>query len=414
MSAEGSSNNAPFGSGGSEMEHEDSNVSPHTPVTNLTSPPQRRAIELPASPIEVAQLLPGATPPSTYTEPLFGSSSAIGLTAVGNTLLSSQMDTQASRRMLGHQEPGVLHLEQMISDSDAGLTVATASNRTNVGSRPTVGRDLDQLSVAASHPHRPAVDNTHLPGSEGSVEGGPPNERVRVIWGTNIVISDAIGAFRSFLLNFTVAHRKMADARTIEPDAPIPTTTARDLEPLYPRLFQQIGDTEVYNLNVDCANLRSYPPTALFALQLLHYPTEMVQMMDMVVNEVFSELHPDAAEASGADPIQVRPFNTGRTVNMRELDPSDLDKLITIKGLIIRVSNIVPDMRVAFFVCSTCSHTVTVENVRGHISEPSRCPRDGCGAMHSMVLVHNRCLFSDKQYIKIQETPGTLRAIPTN
>jgi DNA replication licensing factor MCM4 len=86
----------------------------------------------------------------------------------------------------------------------------------------------------------------------------------------------------------------------------------------------------------------------------------------------------------------------------------DIDKLISIKGLIIRVSSIVPDMRVAYFVCGQCSQPHTVENVKGRIAEPRRCPREECAARDSMVLVHNRCLFSDKQVVKIQETPDAI------
>ncbi|PJF16702.1 DNA helicase, partial [Paramicrosporidium saccamoebae] len=390
-----SSQNNPFASA-SEMDqdgHQMEDVVSGTPMT------YRRTVDIPASPIEPAPLMPGATPPSTMTEPLFGSSSATGM-GVGNTLLSSQLDPMAARRARTRTELGAVHLEQMLSESDAGFTAATATNMIVNGASNT--RELEQLSVAASNPHQ--QHELALPSSEGAGVGHT-NERVRVIWGTNIVISDAISAFKSFLSNFTTAHRKMAEARAAGPDAPLPTTMAHDLEPLYPRLLQQIQDTEIYNLNIDCANLRAYPHTVLFAQQLLHYPMEMVQMMDMVVNDFFAELFPEAADLNN-DPIQVRPFNTGKVVNMRELDPSDLDKLITIKGLIIRVSNIIPDMRVAFFVCNTCGHSMTVESVRGNIAEPTRCPRDGCGAVHSMTIIHNRCLFSDKQHVKIQETPG--------
>lgn len=43
--------------------------------------------------------------------------------------------------------------------------------------------------------------------------------------------------------------------------------------------------------------------------------------MDMVVNDLFGELFPGTSSLA-ADPIQVRPFGLGRSVNMRELDPS--------------------------------------------------------------------------------------------
>ena len=41
---------------------------------------------------------------------------------------------------------------------------------------------------------------------------------------------------------------------------------------------------------------------------------------------------------------------------------------------------------------------------RGRIAEPAVCPN--CQTLHSMALVHNHSLFTDKQMIKLQESPG--------
>lgn len=86
----------------------------------------------------------------------------------------------------------------------------------------------------------------------------------------------------------------------------------------------------------------------------------------------------------------------------------DTDKLVCIKGLVIRATPIIPDMRVAFFRCLTCSHTVQVEIDRGRIDEPGRCPRDVCGSVGTMSLVHNRCEFADRQVLRLQETPDAV------
>jgi DNA replication licensing factor MCM4 len=65
-------------------------------------------------------------------------------------------------------------------------------------------------------------------------------------------------------------------------------------------------------------------------------------------------------------------------------------------------------MKVAFFRCLTCSHTVQVEIDRGRIEEPSHCPRDVCASVGTMSLVHNRCEFADRQVIRLQETPDAV------
>ncbi|CAK9301642.1 unnamed protein product [Gordionus sp. m RMFG-2023] len=101
--------------------------------------------------------------------------------------------------------------------------------------------------------------------------------------------------------------------------------------------------------------------------------------------------------------IQVRFYNAQRTFNMRQLNPEDIDKLITVNGLVIRVSGIIPEMYHAFFKCTICERTMGVDLDRGKISEPTLC--DKCKSNHSFTLVHNRSKFSDKQYVKLQEAP---------
>jgi DNA replication licensing factor MCM4 len=83
----------------------------------------------------------------------------------------------------------------------------------------------------------------------------------------------------------------------------------------------------------------------------------------------------------------------------------DMDRLVCIKGLIIRTTPVIPDMKDAFFKCNICNHSVNVGLDRGKIREPTECPRPRCSSKNSMQIVHNRCSFEDKQVIKLQETP---------
>ena len=58
----------------------------------------------------------------------------------------------------------------------------------------------------------------------------------------------------------------------------------------------------------------------------------------------------------------------------------------------------------AFFECTICHSTTTVEIDRGRIAEPTVCTH--CNAKYTMTLVHNRSYFTDKQMVKLQESPG--------
>ena len=92
-------------------------------------------------------------------------------------------------------------------------------------------------------------------------------------------------------------------------------------------------------------------------------------------------------------------FDTSKILSL-----TDIDQLITICGMIIRTSSLIPEMREAFFQCHVCKNTVSVEIERGRISEPTLCTN--CNTNHSYQLIHNRSQFTDKQAVKLQEAPG--------
>lgn len=94
--------------------------------------------------------------------------------------------------------------------------------------------------------------------------------------------------------------------------------------------------------------------------------------------------------------------------NMRLLNPEDIDQLITVSGMIIRTSTIIPEMRQAYFECHICQKGMTGLVERGRVTEPSVCP--GCQTLHSLQLIHNRSIFSDKQMLKLQESPDDMPA----
>jgi DNA replication licensing factor MCM4 len=87
---------------------------------------------------------------------------------------------------------------------------------------------------------------------------------------------------------------------------------------------------------------------------------------------------------------------------------ADTDKLVSVKGLVIRATPVIPDMTIAFFRCLVCQHTVQAEIDRGRIAEPDRCPRDVCNSKGTMSLIHNRSEFTDKQVVRLQETPDAV------
>ncbi|KAL2427630.1 DNA replication licensing factor mcm4 [Exophiala dermatitidis] len=288
--------------------------------------------------------------------------------------------------------------------------------------------------------------------SEADAMGG---DSTRVIWGTNISIQDSMSAFKNFLYNFTKKYRLWADGATEEETRAL-GPVAEEKE--YLEMLQNMRKLGVHGLNLDARNLKAYPPTLKLWHQLQAYPQEIIPLMDQTVKEVMVELAqkemqelqrshdatgasrarngssmpplphsdiesvatPTATPAAAAEelpnlveeaeirPWKVLPFGLDQAVNMRDLDPKDIDKLIAVKGLVIRATPVIPDMKQAFFKCSVCNHTMYVSIDRGKIAEPTECPRQACKSKDSMDIVHNRCVFADKQVIKLQETPDSV------
>lgn len=235
------------------------------------------------------------------------------------------------------------------------------------------------------------------------------NEPRRVIWGTNVSIQDAMNSFRGFLQGFKIKYRKVLDDEIV--------LSGEGEELLYMDMLAQMRALGLSNLNLDARNLLAYPPTKKLYHQLINYPQEIVPIMDQTVKDCMVALVTGDQDDTNVEAItreldevetrvyKVRPYGLDSHRGMRELNPGDIDKLICVKGLVLRATSVIPDMKDAFFKCAVCNHTTVVEIDRGIITEPTKCPRPACGQQNSMQIIHNRSSFSDKQVIKLQETP---------
>ena len=115
-----------------------------------------------------------------------------------------------------------------------------------------------------------------------------------------------------------------------------------------------------------------------------------------------------AASLIGADPAAVsvscKPFNLPAARPIRDLNPADVNQLVSVRGMLTRASSIIPDLRVACFRCEACGAEEHTFNDRGRVEEPTTCA--ACGARFVARLLHNRCGFFDKQIVKMQAREG--------
>lgn len=156
------------------------------------------------------------------------------------------------------------------------------------------------------------------------------------------------------------------------------------------------------SLDVDAHDVFDHDPD-LYG-KMVRYPLEVLAIFDIVLMDLVARMEPLFEKH-----IQTRIYNLKSSICLRNLNPSDIEKMVSIKGMIIRGSSVIPELKEAVFRCLVCgfySEPVMVD--RGRVTEPHICQKEQCKASNSMTLVHNRCRFADKQIIKLQETPDEI------
>ena len=324
------------------------------------------------------------------------------LRSTGN-LTSQRSNTQATPSQRSHRRGDVLGSRALDSFLQSQNSDIHAGN--NGPGSQSLGAPVGGLLGTLS-------STTHLTSDPTAVK--------RVIWGTSVDVNESMAMFKDFISNFTKAHRIRFDrsANAMEDnlddadmraddDAQEAESAEENNKPFYDHYLAELLTHSMMEMNLDCTNLKSFEPSRKLYHQLVRYPQEIIPLLDHTLTEIVLDKFPDSHFTEN-DMMKVRPFNLGRNVNLRELDPSDIDQLVTVKGLLIRASPIIPDLKTAFFRCSVCEQTITVENDRGRIREPTVCPREACKGKNTMRLIHNRCEFSNKQVYRLQETPDEI------
>lgn len=207
----------------------------------------------------------------------------------------------------------------------------------------------------------------------------------RQVHGTNISVEKSQAAFAKFIREFQDSEGQAH----------------------YARMVEEAVATGVSNINLNTQNLHSFD-SELYN-QLVSYPEDLIPLFDGEFDNFRAALMGDEENEESLGPIQVRPFKMKESTNMRELNPDDVDKLVSIKGMVIRCGDIIPEMKTAFFECTRChEQPEPVALEAAVIKEPTRCPNPQCNSQGTMQLIHNRGTYADKQLLKVQETPDSI------
>ncbi|KAK4191732.1 putative DNA replication licensing factor [Podospora australis] len=426
------------------------NAAPSSPLRQMSNSQSTAANNAPSSPLrqQTETQSAGDRTPRAGGNHLIGESSPIRYdpsSSPGRQLTQqSDLRSESSQLFVSSQRSAVSRSNRGDINPDV-IRTPRVPRRIILDDAGRVVRDGSALGSDAA-----TFTNNNPNTSEADALGGMSQG---LVWGTTISLEDSFAAFKDFLRNFTKKYRMWADGAT---EAETSGNPEAESKPYWEALENMLllGTNKLY---LDLRDLKSYPRTLKLWHQCQAYPTEIIPVMDQSVHDFMIDLAraemasqrasqstsgnvPNASQSSDVNfpssdrgeepstprPTQgqtltledqvtqetyvVRPYGIESVTNLRDLNPADMDKLVCIKGLVIRTTPVIPDMKDAFFKCSTCGHSVTVELDRGKIREPTECPRQRCKQKNTMQIIHNRCTFTDKQVIKLQETPDAVPA----
>ncbi|KAJ9537928.1 hypothetical protein OSB04_030661 [Centaurea solstitialis] len=299
---------------------------------------------------------------------------------IGNTF-SSPANPPSSRRKRGRRSSSAAYETPPPpppSHSRFAATPDATPNPSSAAARGGGGGRRRAPSVAAT----PSSTDDAPPSSE----GGDPDEADEAppmfVWGTSISVQDVNAAILRFLRHFR-EHPSHDEGK-------------------YMKAIHHVIEIEGESLEVDANDVFDYD-NDLYT-KMVRYPLEVLAIFDIVLMDLVSRINPLFEKH-----IQARIFNLKASTSMRNLNPCDIEKMVSLKGMVIRCSSIIPEIREAVFRCLVCGHfsdPIVVD--RGRINEPTMCMKEECKTKNSMTLVHNRCRFADKQIVRVQETPDEI------
>ncbi|KAL3637352.1 DNA replication licensing factor, mcm4 component [Castilleja foliolosa] len=264
----------------------------------------------------------------------------------------------------------------------SGSRFATPDATTPTATPSSSNHPRGRRRAPSGTPNAAATPSDDVPLSSDAGEAYDDEAPPLFVWGTNISVQDVNAAILRFLRNYR--------------------ENSEQVEGKYMRAINNVIETEGDSIDVDAQDLFNYD-SDLYA-KMVRYPLEVLAILDMVLMDMITRMHPTFEKH-----IQARIFNLKTSTSLRNLNPSDVEKMVSLKGMVIRCSSIIPEIREAIFRCLVCgyySEPIVVD--RGRIDEPKICSRQECLSRNAMTLIHNRCRFADKQVVRLQETPDEI------
>ncbi|WP_135821602.1 minichromosome maintenance protein MCM [Halostella litorea] len=156
---------------------------------------------------------------------------------------------------------------------------------------------------------------------------------------------------------------------------------------------------EQRSLYVDWQDLYRYDPDLADDYlskpeQLREYAEEALRLYDLPVDVSLGQAH-------------VRIRNLPETTEIREIRSRHVNKLVAVRGIVRKATDVRPKIEEAAFECQRCGTLTRVPQSSGNFQEPHEC--QGCERQGPFQINFDQSEFVDAQKVRIQESPEGLR-----
>ena len=141
------------------------------------------------------------------------------------------------------------------------------------------------------------------------------------------------------------------------------------------------------------------------ALQMDYYKYE--PFVEQAAQRYMFKLFPEFAKDRE---IHVGIKNHPYVVKVRELNTTNIGKLLVVKGTVTKSTEVRPELRYGTFRCKACNYEVKDVPQQFKYTAPQVCPNGHCGNKTQWELVLEQSKFHDWQKVKIQEHAGDIPA----
>jgi replicative DNA helicase Mcm len=101
-------------------------------------------------------------------------------------------------------------------------------------------------------------------------------------------------------------------------------------------------------------------------------------------------------------------YNTKHGVAIRDMRCEHINTLISVSGLVQKITIVYPKLVIASFECMRCGHVTYVVQIDNRYIEPIECEGELCGRKGPFKLLHKESTFYDTQKLRVQESPEDL------